>query len=149
MRAGKIKTPLGLYNDTQDQEFLHTWALLPQSVYPVDLRASTIAHVGGDIYGTVNIAGAGSLVYGAFAGSIPNDKFGGFLYGIQAMGGHVAGGASGRTAGVDLRWSSPTGGLMVGSSLVYNHRGFKGTLDSPFRTSRYSTTIDRVMVFVR
>ena len=26
-RAGKIKTPLGLYNDTQDQEFLHTWAV--------------------------------------------------------------------------------------------------------------------------
>jgi hypothetical protein len=145
-RAGKIKTPLGLYNDTQDQEFLHTWALLPQSVYPVDLRASTIAHVGGDIYGTVNIAGGGSLAYGAFAGSIPNDKFGGFLYGIQAIGGHVAGGASGRTAGIDLRWSSPTGGLMVGSSLVYNHRGFKGTLGpSPVPLS-YSTTIDRVMV---
>ena len=31
-RGGKIKTALGLYNDTQDMDFLHTWALLPQSI---------------------------------------------------------------------------------------------------------------------
>jgi hypothetical protein len=34
IRAGKVKTALGLYNDTQDMEFLHTWALMPTSVYP-------------------------------------------------------------------------------------------------------------------
>ena len=38
-REGRVKTSLGLYNDTQDQEFLHTWALLPQSLYPADLRS--------------------------------------------------------------------------------------------------------------
>ncbi|HYI95988.1 MAG TPA: hypothetical protein VEX68_20770, partial [Bryobacteraceae bacterium] len=38
VRGGKVKTALGLYNDTQDMEFLHTWAILPQSVYPLDLR---------------------------------------------------------------------------------------------------------------
>ena len=52
-RGGKIKTSLGLYTDTQDQAFLHTWALLPQSVYPVDLRSVSVAHVGGDIYGNI------------------------------------------------------------------------------------------------
>ena len=31
-RVGKVKTPLGLFNDAQDQEFLYTWALLPQAV---------------------------------------------------------------------------------------------------------------------
>src|SRR5436189_1029365 len=35
-RAGKVKTTLGLYTDTQDMEFLHTWAILPQSLYPLD-----------------------------------------------------------------------------------------------------------------
>ncbi|MCP4901786.1 MAG: hypothetical protein GY906_32890 [bacterium] len=25
IRAGKVKTPLGLYNDSQDMDFLHTW----------------------------------------------------------------------------------------------------------------------------
>src|SRR5580693_9416892 len=50
IRAGKVKTALGLYNDTQDMEFLQTFALLPQSVYPLDLRSNTIAHTGGDIF---------------------------------------------------------------------------------------------------
>ena len=53
-RGGKIKTSLGLYTDTQDQAFLHTWALLPQSVYPADLRSVSVAHVGGDIYGHIS-----------------------------------------------------------------------------------------------
>jgi hypothetical protein len=34
-----IKTALGLYNDTQDMEFLHTYALLPQSTYPIAISA--------------------------------------------------------------------------------------------------------------
>src|SRR5262249_46311335 len=25
VRAGKVKTPVGLHTDTQDQEFIHTW----------------------------------------------------------------------------------------------------------------------------
>ena len=40
IRAGKVKTVFGLYNDTQDLDFLHTFALLPQSVYPADPRPS-------------------------------------------------------------------------------------------------------------
>src|SRR6266545_4393555 len=46
IRAGKVKTAMGLLNDTQDMEFLQTWAMLPQSVYPLDLRSQTIAHKG-------------------------------------------------------------------------------------------------------
>lgn len=53
IRAGKVKTTLGLYNDAQDLDFLHVFALLPQSVYPSDLRDTTIAHSGGDLYGNI------------------------------------------------------------------------------------------------
>ncbi len=53
IRGGKVKTTLGLYNDTQDLDFLRAFVLLPQSVYPTDLRDATIAHLGGDVYGTV------------------------------------------------------------------------------------------------
>jgi hypothetical protein len=55
VRGGKVKTTLGLYNDTQDLDFLRTFALLPQSVYPTDVRDATIAHLGGDIYGTISL----------------------------------------------------------------------------------------------
>src|ERR1035441_4851765 len=51
VRAGRVKTSLGLYTDTQDAESLNTWALLPQSMYPADLRSATISHDGLDIYG--------------------------------------------------------------------------------------------------
>jgi hypothetical protein len=145
-RGGKIKTPIGLYNDTQDQEFLHTWALLPQSVYPADLRSATIAHVGGDVYGNINIARGGSLSYAAFTGSIPHDSRGGYVFGIQAQGGKVTD-VGGRMAGADLRWSTPMAGLMVGTSLVYNHRTFNATLGPSPVPFSFATTIDRVMAF--
>ena len=58
---GIVKTVLGLYNDTQDMEFLHTWAILPQSMYPLDLRSSTIAHVGADFYGDISLRRLGSF----------------------------------------------------------------------------------------
>src|SRR5271156_2251757 len=67
IRAGKVKTTLGLYNDTQDLDFLHTFVLLPQSIYPTDIRDATIAHTGGDIYGTVSLAHRlGDLFYTAY-----------------------------------------------------------------------------------
>src|SRR5579864_9206979 len=70
VRGGKVKTVLGLYNDTQDLDFLHTFALLPQSVYPTDLRDSTIAHVGGDVYGRISLKHRlGDLAYTAYAGA--------------------------------------------------------------------------------
>jgi hypothetical protein len=146
-RAGKLKTPLGLYNDTQDQEFLHTWALLPQSLYPVDLRSVGIAHVGGDVYGNIAIKRGGSLAYNAFAGSITPDLRGGYVYGVQAQGAKLPTNIMGRMAGFDLRWSTPISGLMVGTSLVYNHRSFSGTLGASPLSLSYSTTMDRVMAY--
>lgn len=48
VRGGKVKSTMGLHNDTQDLDFLHPWAILPQSIYPLDLRGGTMSHVGGD-----------------------------------------------------------------------------------------------------
>ena len=81
IRGGKVKTVLGLYNDTQDQEFLHTFALLPQSIYPTDLRDSTIAHHGGDIYGHVPMGRRfGDLSYTVYAGHRGDSHYSGYPY---------------------------------------------------------------------
>lgn len=143
IRAGKVKTPLGLFNDTQDMTFLYTWALLPQSVYPMDLRSMTIAHQGGDIYGDIK-AGKGSLSYQAYAGTIPDDPRGGYTYSlIQNQGVKMNGGINGRAEGADLRWSTPVNGLMIGASVVYNERDFKGWLRGiPLS---YQTSMDKVI----
>jgi hypothetical protein len=120
IRVGKVKTVLGLYNDTQDLEFLQTWALLPQSIYPLDLRSLTIAHVGGDFYGNIGLHRLGNLSYTAWAGLIQNDSQGGIAYGD-----HVTT-QSARSEGGDLRWNTPLSGFLAGVSYMVSASRVKG-----------------------
>jgi hypothetical protein len=115
IRAGKVKTALGLFNDTQDMEFLHTWAILPQSLYPLDLRAATIAHTGADVYGEIRLRKIGSLNYTVYYGLREHDTRGGFYYGAAGTGDKILS-LSGKTVGADLRWTTPIQGLMLGGS---------------------------------
>ena len=117
IRAGKVKTVLGLFNDTQDMEFLHTFAILPQSMYPLDLRASTIAHTGGDVYGTIKLKKRGDLSYTGYAGWKSYDKYGGYVYGGAAVGINVTS-MPGRQFGGDLRWNNLVKGLLFGASVM-------------------------------
>ena len=116
VRGGKIKTVLGLFTDTQDTEFLYTWALLPQGMYPLDLRSVTIAHIGADVYGTVKMGKAGSVAYTGYAGKIQDDTKGGYRYGVEDSGMAFKTGISSKGGGFDTRWSTPVPGLMTGYS---------------------------------
>lgn len=127
LRAGKVKTALGLYNDTQDMEFLHTWALLPQSAYPLDLRSSTIAHTGGDLYGQLGLRKAGSLAYTAYAGTRPDDRTNGLVYNAADQGNPISK-IDSYMAGYDLRWNSPVSGLTLGSSWCRINSDISGTI---------------------
>lgn len=115
VRTGKVKTAMGLYNDTQDAEVLHTWAILPQSVYPLDLRSRNIAHTGADVYGEIPLHRTGSLGYTVYAGTRPHDTQDGYSY-ASASNGYPITEFKGWIAGVDLRWNTPVKGLMVGAS---------------------------------
>jgi hypothetical protein len=115
IRAGKVKTALGLYNQTQDQEFVQTWALMPQSVYPLDLRSRTLTHTGLDIYGHIGLHSAGSLGYTIYAGKRPNDTRDGLYYAWAAQG-YPNNAFTGKMAGTDLRWTPPVVGLLLGGS---------------------------------
>jgi hypothetical protein len=130
VRAGKIKTALGLLNDTQDMEFLQTWALLPQSVYPLDLRSNTIAHAGVDIYGQIGLRKAGNLMYTAYYGSITNDKRSGVYYSAADKGYPITS-YSGTTTGGDLRWNTPLQGLMLGGSWADTKADIKILISGP------------------
>jgi hypothetical protein len=128
VRAGKVKTTRGLYNDTQDMEFLHTWAILPQSLYPLDLRALTISHVGGDIYGEIPVnKHLGSLSYTAYAGRQFDDRYGGF-HSVALQQGRQIKDFYGWTGGTDLRWNNPLPGLTVGMSWMNQSFGGGGTV---------------------
>jgi hypothetical protein len=130
-RGGKVKTVMGLYNDKQDMDFANTYALLPQSIYPIDLRDAAIAHLGGDIYGRVRLMKhLGSVDYTAYGGRRSDSMHSGYpyllgSYGIQltSYGGPVYGG--------DLRWRTPLRGLLVGVSRLNQKITGKGESTGP------------------
>lgn len=124
-RGGKVKTVFGLYNDSQDMESLHTWAILPQSLYPLDLRSSTMAHLGGDLIGEIALPrNLGNLAYTAYAGRRFDDKYGGYRY-VARQAGAELDAITGRMTGGDLRWSNGVPGLTIGAS--YLNMPFEGS----------------------
>ncbi len=136
VRGGKVKTTLGLYNDTQDLDFLHTFALLPQSVYPTDIRDATIAHLGGDIYGTISLRRQlGDLSYTAYAGHRSDSIYSGYPYLLSQYGDNFKS-FGGLQYGADLRWTTPFRGLLVGASRLDQDTTGKGTASDPFNPTR-------------
>ena len=69
LRIGKVKRPMGLYNEGRDVDMLRTCILLPQSVYPEDMRDIMNAAKGGAIYGTIPAGLLGSFDYQHVYGS--------------------------------------------------------------------------------
>jgi len=117
-RMGKIKTPIGLFNDSQDVDSLFLWILLPQSMYPVDNRGYELAELGGEIYGGVRIGRRGGRVqYAGHVGHSTLDANGGYMEQLSQMGFTFADPPSGKVFGGDLRWVTPIG-LTVGASAV-------------------------------
>jgi len=128
LRGGKVKTVLGLYNDTQDLDFLHTFALLPQSVYPTDLRDTTIAHVGGDVYGRISLKRRlGDLSYTVYAGHRHDSNYSGFAY-LLGKYGITSSDYGGLQYGADLRWNTPWKGLLIGASRMNEDLTDNGTV---------------------
>jgi hypothetical protein len=107
-------------------ESLQTWAIMPQAVYPLDLRSSNLAHTGADLYGSIPLQGAGSLSYTAYVGLKPDDNRSGWYYSNMDIGWPVKR-IYARTAGGDLRWNTPVG-LTVGASFSEQRDHWDGWL---------------------
>jgi len=116
-RGGKVTTVLGLYNDVQDLDFANTYALLPQSVYPIDLRDAMIAHEGGDVYGREKLPhNLGAIAYTAYGGRRSDSMSSGYPYELKtAVGVHLTS-YGGPVFGGDLRWMTPVKNLKLGMS---------------------------------
>ncbi|MEO8098489.1 MAG: hypothetical protein ABI811_12375 [Acidobacteriota bacterium] len=141
-RAGKVKTALGLFTDSQDEEFLYPWALLPQSVYPLDLREIAYAHIGFDLYGVIGLRRFGSVSYTAYGGKVPADSRSGLVYGLEDSGfSNVT--YSGRTTGYDARWSTPVKGLTAGLSQSFGQRDYSGEIDGAATKATAKTYMSR------
>lgn len=117
LRAGKVKTVMGLFNDSQDVDAVFLWTLLPQSSYPIDNESFYLAHVGGEVYGELSLGKrAGKLRYDGYAGQVSLDSDGGFIKQLADMGLVFTSSPAGKTYGGDVRWEAPLRGLTIGSS---------------------------------
>lgn len=67
-RMGKVKRPMGLYNEIRDSDFLSPLALLPQSIYDEARRDMLVAYQGLGLYGTVPLRRFGTIDYHLFSG---------------------------------------------------------------------------------
>jgi hypothetical protein len=131
VRGGKVKTRLGLYNETQDLDFLHTFALLPQSVYPTDIRDATIAHVGGDVYGSIRLKSHfGDVSYTVYAGHRSDSLYSGNAY-VSAQYHVYISSFGGLQYGADLRWKTPVKGVLIGASRLSEDVTGKGKIINP------------------
>jgi hypothetical protein len=119
IRFGKVKTPWGLFNEIQDIDPSFPWALLPESLYPIDSRNSYLAHYGGIVYGSVALpSSAGKLEYRAFGGEglyTPND---GYFVAQKEAGFNLPNDIKGPLYGGALHWKTPLKGLMLGASAL-------------------------------
>ncbi len=69
-RAGKLKMPVGFYNQYRDLDMVRTSVLLPQGVYSERMRDFILAYEGASIYGNINLKAGGDLDYELFGGTL-------------------------------------------------------------------------------
>jgi len=128
--VGKVKTVFGLFNDTQDVDAVHLWALLPQGVYPIDNKSFDLAHYGADFYGELPLGKqVGTLSYRAYAGYRTLDLQSGYVKTLDLMmpwldqslglpSAVVTNAPGGKVFGGDARWQTPLKGLLIGASVT-------------------------------
>jgi hypothetical protein len=69
IRAGILKVPLGLYNETRDVDMLRTSVLLPDGVYHEPYREFMMGLAGVGIYGAIPVGPVGDMDYQVLAGT--------------------------------------------------------------------------------
>jgi hypothetical protein len=112
-RAGKVKIPLGLYNEARDNDALRTFIFLPQQAYFDYERDSLVAILGGAIYGSIPLDQAGTLNYQVEIGAVPAVSDGGFAKEIGGMIGdlQITEINSKTSVAHSLEWRTPVPGL--------------------------------------
>jgi hypothetical protein len=116
IRAGKVKTPSGMFNETQDIDPSYLWSLLPQTVYPIGSRNSMLAHYGGVVYGTLKMGPAGKLEYRGWDGERILSSNDGYFTSLREEGIVFPNGLYGVTLGAHINWHTPLKGLSLGAA---------------------------------
>jgi hypothetical protein len=124
LRAGKMKTPYGLYNQSRDIDAARTCILLPSSVYSEGFRESISTTIGIGAYGELPGNVAYQMVYGTT--QLKEDEgVAKLMAGLMRIPEFTGSSVDWAYAG-DLKWSTPIDGLTLGTSTL----GYKASLSS-------------------
>jgi hypothetical protein len=140
VRFGKVKTPMGLFNETQDIDPSYMWTLLPQGPYPISSRNSQLSELGGVAYGALTMAKLGKLEYRGWDGIRSVTKDDGNFLAQRESGITLPNGISGAAEGATLRWKLPIDGLMIGASDLYIFKKTGVVVDTPTTGANQTTT---------
>ena len=121
IRLGKIKIPVGFYNQIRDIDLLRTSILLPQGVYEEGMRDFLLAHQGASLYGNIPLLYAGSFDYEVIGGSlsIPDPRTGFWRFVFLDLLDNVTQFYPDGTVG-SVRDPSVTGKYVLGGTLKWN-----------------------------
>ena len=135
-RAGKIKMPLGLYNESRDNDALRTFIFLPENEYYDYERDSVNAITGAGIYGSLPIGEAGTLNYQLLVGTTPIPTDGASARNYSAYVSTVEAPLTATNIDSDkafvhhLEWRAPFDGLRATFSGL--HTSFSGTASGDY-----------------
>jgi hypothetical protein len=118
-RAGRIKNPMGLYNETRDVDMLRTSILLPVSPYDEPYRESGIAVQGVGLYGDINSYRFGTLNYQLLLGTNNIVSDGGTALFINQGRFDISDIESKYIISGALVWTDPTGYLRLGGTAYF------------------------------
>ena len=122
VRVGKVKTPAGMLNEVQDIDSGQQWILMPQGVYSIASRNSTLSHFGGVVYGTLPLGErVGKLQYRGYGGQRVINGNDGLYQALRDKGFTLPNGSTGPMYGGTLNYLTPIPGLMVGGSMDSEH----------------------------
>jgi hypothetical protein len=112
IQGGRVKVPVGLYNELQDIDPARTTIFLPQTLYPIRLRDTQASVDGGKISGFLDVPGGTSLDYAVYGGTknIENDSAFGANQG-QRLGATPSDIDVDWTVGGIVHWHTPIDGL--------------------------------------
>ena len=141
IRVGKIKMPLGFFNEVRSTDPLFPSVILPQSIYDETYRPVFVAYNGIGIYGNLDI-GAGSLNYHVFTGGVNHPDDTPYLMQIRNAVNRGLADTGMSISPLEMEtqllyggrviWNTPLSGLRVGGSYVYMKASYSGSLSIPF-----------------
>jgi hypothetical protein len=143
IRAGRVKVPIGLHNDTIDLDVVRSQIFLPQGMYDPRGRDLFNAIDGGSFYGTVPLGKyGGNFDYNLFIGTTKPDADSGTGDFFSDRNPIIFNNFQvGEVYGFHLNYNTPVRGLRAGSSLVYiSDLSFSGTYKT---TEEFSRTPNR------